>query len=120
SPYRFTTSSQRSVVFATQPQAVEKDRQLSGDGHHRTLLGVLGSPSSDGVSEAAEVGVGPEGPEDVLRPAHQEAAQGAVARLGDPELGRRLARVRPPGREPQVRSHAPTVTEATGIAQGED
>ena len=103
---------QRFVERPPLPQREQQHRQPSCDSHDRALLRVPCSCSRVPLTPAAQVAVGPERPEDVVRSLHQQPAQICVAALADAELRRALARVALPRHEPEVRPHLPTLRES--------
>src|ERR1019366_1118477 len=73
------------------PHAVQDDRQFAGHRDDGALFAPLGSAAGQLQSPAAQLGVGTETTEDVLRRLHQKTAQTAIAGFRDATLRVRVA-----------------------------
>src|ERR1700730_2672122 len=57
----------RIVRRVAEPQAMQEDRELAGDGDDRALLGILPAAVRDRRAEPPEITLGPKRPKDVMR-----------------------------------------------------
>jgi len=109
----------RLVLGAGHPEGVEERGELTGHGHHGAFLSVLASAFGEAESPTSEIAIGPEGSEDILGAAHEQATEHGVTAFGDAELGRSRPGVVLAGSYSQVSPDTSAVLEASGIFQRE-
>jgi len=101
------------------PQSVQQHRQTARHGHHGTLLRRLPAALRHPQAAAAQVRVGPERTQDVVRSAHQQPPQQTIPALRDPKLGLLLSRVPVFGAQPEVRPHRTALRKPSRILDRE-
>ena len=78
---------------------MEKNGELSVNRNRRSLPGVFPAAGSEGQPVAAQIAVGAEGTENVLRRADEQPAQVGISFFGDVSLWLALTRIVPCGNE---------------------
>jgi hypothetical protein len=111
---------QRLICGPTHPEAVQERGELAGHGDHRAFLCILPPSGREADPPAPQIGIGPKGAQDVLRPTDEQAAEHRIPAFGDPQLRVAPAGLVPPGAEAEIRAHGPALVEASGVLEGED
>ena len=91
---------------------MQQDSQLSCRGDDGSLLPVFSTPLGQFQPPAAQIAVGAEWSQDVLRPLHQQRSQVRVALLADVHLRLALSGVPSPWLQSQIAAHISTPAEA--------
>jgi hypothetical protein len=99
---------------------MQQHRQLSGDCHRRSLLGVLASSLRQFQSPAPQVTVLSEVSQQMLRTVDQQSPQQRIACLGNPQLRLLFARVSLPRPQPQKTPYRPASGKPLWILQRQD
>src|SRR6476646_997051 len=99
----------RIVHGLADPQPMEHDGELPGDGDHGALLRILPPALRDRLSVPSQIALWPERSEDILRGTDQEATAEFVAGLRDAKLWCRHATFIETRHQPEVRAHVATL-----------
>ena len=105
----------RFVIRAVFPQAHQQHRQLAGHGHHRASL-FAGADAGEMLAVGAQRTDRAERPEDIMRGAHQQSSQQAVAAFADAQLFVRAAALVAARAQAQIWPHVAAAAEARRLA----
>jgi hypothetical protein len=81
-----TRHSERAIVFARNPEAVQYNRQFSSHCGNSSLFGILAASLGYAQTPPANVAIFAKPSENMMRTLNEQSPQAAIATFGDPEL----------------------------------